>query len=416
MTERPTVLVLGGGLIGLATAYYLNKSGYAVRVLEKGRIGGECSHGNCGLITPSHVLPLAEPGTIRYAISAALRRSPALRIRLRWDLRLWKWLWNFSRRCNRDDMIEAAGGINALLKSSHHLYHDIIEEEKLDCEWQRQGLYFVYQDQHKLDEYEPTNELLTTQFNEPAIKIDSKELQQREPTLVKSLAGAWYFETDTHLRPSRLVSAWHRLLKERGVEFVEHCEVKEIRVGNGSVQSIIANQGEFTANEYVVALGSWTPLLTQAIGIECPIQPGKGYSITMKDSPVKPNSPMIFPQHRVAVTPFEQGLRLGSMMEFAGYDTSIQEKRLAHLTNTAQLYFQNWKAGPIEEKWYGWRPMTYDSVPIIGRAPQHKNLTIAAGHNMLGLSMAPATGKLVTEIIAGTSPHVDTKPYTVTRF
>ncbi len=252
----------------------------------------------------SHVLPLAEPGTIRYALTAAIKRSPALRIGLRWDLRLWRWLWNFSKRCNERDMLDAAGSINALLKSSHHLYHELIEEEGLDCEWQRQGLYFVYQDRDALEKYIPTNELLTSQFDEPAQLVSASELQQREPTLAKNLAGAWYFETDTHLRPNRLVQALRYKLEQNGVLFKEHCEVLEIQTSVGRIASIKTSEGSLQADQYVIAMGSWTPLLTRSLNIDVPIQPGKGYSMTMQDCPIKPNAPMIFPQHRVAVTPF----------------------------------------------------------------------------------------------------------------
>ncbi len=414
--SQSTVLIIGGGLIGLASAYYLQKSGFQVTVLDKGRIGGACSHGNCGLISPSHVLPLAEPGTIRYALTAAIKRDPALRVRLRFDWKLWKWLWKFAKRCNHTDMLDSAAAINALLKSSKSLYQQIVDDEGLDCEWQRQGLYFVYKSENKLKSYEPTNELLTSQFDEPAELVGQRELIQREPALAKDMAGAWYFETDCHLRPDRLVAAWHKLLLVRGVKFVEECEVERIQIADGQVKTVATNQGAFTAEAFLVALGSWTPLLTEQLGVEVPIQPGKGYSMTMQNCPVRIQTPMIFPEHRVAVTPFQTGLRLGSMMEFAGYDSTIDQKRLSHLTKTASLYFQDWAAGTVDETWYGWRPMIYDSVPVIDRVPQVSNVLIAAGHNMLGLSMAPATGRLVSELMAGTAPHVPSRPYSLQRF
>ena len=175
-------------------------------------------------------------------------------------------------------------------------------------------------------------------------------------------------------------------------------------------------QGELAADLFVVAAGAWTPLLNEQLGCRVPIQPGKGYSLTMPRPAVCPKIPLIFPETRVAVTPFQSGYRLGSTMEFAGYDESIRPERLQLLKDGATGYLQEPYCEPVLEEWFGWRPMTYDSLPIIDRSPKYDNVMIAAGHNMLGLSMAPATGKLVAELVEGNSPHIDPKPYRVSRF
>ena len=167
---------------------------------------------------------------------------------------------------------------------------------------------------------------------------------------------------------------------------------------------------------FVVAAGAWTPLLNEQLGCRVPIQPGKGYSLTMPRPAVCPKIPLIFPETRVAVTPFQSGYRLGSTMEFAGYDESIRPERLQLLKDGAAGYLSEPYCEPVLEEWFGWRPMTYDSLPIIDRSPKYENVIIAAGHNMLGLSMAPATGKLVAELAGGPSPHIDPKPYRAGRF
>jgi D-amino-acid dehydrogenase len=147
-----------------------------------------------------------------------------------------------------------------------------------------------------------------------------------------------------------------------------------------------------------------------------PIQPGKGYSITMARPARCPTIPLIFDEHRVAVTPMRSGYRLGSTMEFAGYDTSLNRARLNLLREAARHYLHEPLGEPVLEEWYGWRPMTYDGKPIIDRSPALGNVWIAAGHNMLGLSMAPATGRLVAELLDGRPPHIDPAPYSVKRF
>jgi D-amino-acid dehydrogenase len=170
------------------------------------------------------------------------------------------------------------------------------------------------------------------------------------------------------------------------------------------------------AEAFVVAAGAWTPFLNQHLGCRVPIQPGKGYSITMPRPTICPTLPLVFEEHRVAITPMASGYRIGSTMEFAGYDATLNRRRLEMLRAGARHYLHEPDCEPVQEEWFGWRPMTYDGVPIIDRSPALANVVIAAGHNMLGLSMAPATGKLVAEILAGAPPHLDPKPYLLSRF
>jgi D-amino-acid dehydrogenase len=252
--------------------------------------------------------------------------------------------------------------------------------------------------------------MLTEHFHEPARRLDGDELLALEPALKPGLAGGWHYEHDAHLRADRLMDSWKRILTDRGVTFLERCEFQ------GFTAAARTSQGEIPTDAFVVATGAWTPLLAKHLGIRVPIEPGKGYSITMPRPAVCPNVPMLFPEHRVGVTPMQSGYRLGSIMEFAGYDESIAPGRLALLTDGASHYLQMPLADPIQEQWFGWRPMTWDSLPVIDRVPGRPNVFVAAGHNMLGLSMAPATGKLITEMVTRAAPHIDPLPYRVGRF
>lgn len=423
MNDGRRVLIIGGGVIGIASAYYLNQAGFQVTVLDKGRVGAECSHGNCGLICPSHVLPLAEPGAIRGAMKALLDPAGAFRIQPRLDLSLWRWLMKFAKRCNEKDMLTAAGAIQPLLTSSLQLYQELVSSEGLQCEWQKQGLLFVYQKQRAFEAYAPVNELLREKFNEPARRLDGAAVGEFEPALKDGLAGGWYFEHDAHLRPDRLIQSWRSLLESRGVRFVENCELQSLQethdstsVRGSRVTGVVAGGQTFEADSFVVATGAKTPLLASLLRFEVPIQPGKGYSITVARPPMCPTVPMIFPEHRVAVTPMDSGLRLGSIMEFAGYDAEIRPERLRLLTRGVGQYLREPLQAEWPEPWYGWRPMTYDSVPVIGRCPGFSNVLLATGHSMLGLSMAPATGRLVSEMISQATPHIDSRAYRADRF
>lgn len=410
------VIVIGGGIIGTACAYFLSRSGRPVTLVERGAFGMGCSHANCGLVCPSHVLPLAGPGAIRRAVAALLSRHAPFAIKPRLDPALWSWLYHFARHCNHRDMLAAGHAIQALLQSSRQLYDEVIKAEALDCEWETRGLLYVFQTPKALDHYEETDRLLRQEFGVGAVRYDGEALTDLEPALKSGLAGGYLYETDAHLRPDRLLTAWRRVLEARGVQIVENCQAKDWHCRDGRATALTTGQGDLAADAFVVATGAWTPLLRRQLGCPIPIQPGKGYSITMPRPARCPTLPLIFEEHRVVATPLRSGYRLGSTMEFAGYDTTLQPKRLALLREGARHYLHEPYCEPVEEEWYGWRPMTFDSVPIIDRSKAMANVWIAAGHNMLGLSMAPATGKLVAELIDGQTPHLDPQPYGVARF
>jgi D-amino-acid dehydrogenase len=413
------VVIVGSGVIGVACAHFLAERGYRVTCIDKGAYAAACSQGNCGLVCPSHVLPLAEPGAIRTAIKAILSKSAPFRIQPRLDLSLWMWLWNFARRCNTRDMLASGHAIQPLLESSIELYQQLVERDGIECEWQKKGLLFVYRSRDALNAYSATDALLRDVFDAPAKRFDGDAVVEFEPALLRGLAGGWYYDHDAHLRPDKLMSSWRERLESRGVQFREHCEFRRFvrNGGNGGVMTAVETAaGTIPADLAVVATGALTPMLSEHLGCPIPIQPGKGYSLTMPRPRVCPTIPMIFPEHRVAVTPMQTGYRLGSIMEFAGYDESIAPERLELLREGARHYLIEPECEPVLQKWYGWRPMTFDSQPIIDRSPALSNVFIAAGHNMLGLSMAPGTGRLLAELVTGGSTHIDATPYRVSRF
>jgi D-amino-acid dehydrogenase len=413
---RGRVVVVGGGVIGAACAHYLNKAGWAVTVLERGEFGMGCSHANCGFVCPSHVLPLAAPGAVGAALRSLFRHDAPLRIKPRFDPALWAWLYRFARRCTVPHMLEAGRAVQALLNSSRRLYDELMREEALDCEWETRGLLFVFHSRAAMDHYAETDRLLRQSFDLAAKRYDGDALLQLEPALKTGLAGGWLYENDAHLRPDKLMSSWQRVLDAHGVTVRTGCEMTGFVRGDGGVRAVATSQGEVSADAVVVAAGAWTPLLAEHLGGRVPIQPGKGYSITMPRPVLCPKFPLIFEEHRVAVTPMQSGYRIGSTMEFAGYDATLDRRRLDYLRAGASHYLREPFREPVEEEWFGWRPMTYDGKPIIDRSPALANVWIAAGHNMLGLSMAPATGKLVAELVCGQPPHLPPAPYALSRF
>ncbi|HUR53560.1 MAG TPA: FAD-dependent oxidoreductase [Gemmataceae bacterium] len=415
MSDR--VVVVGGGVVGSCSAYYLARAGWRVTVLERGDPSAGCSHANCGYVCPSHVLPLAVPGAVWSTFKTLFWKNSPLKVRPLVVLKNLGWFLNFARKCNKRDMMAAGVAIQALLNSSRALFDELIRNERIECEWEAKGLLFVFKTAKAFEHYSHTDHLLAEKFAMPAKRFDADALLNLEPALKPGCAaGGYLYQSDGHLRPDRLMAELRRVLTEKGVEVRHSTEMTGFVTEGGKVTAVRTAGGDIEADQVVVATGAWTPLLNKELGCRVPIQPGKGYSITMPRPAVCPAYPLIFEEHRVAVTPFRSGYRIGSTMEFAGYDDRMNRSRLSILTEGAKHYLREPLAEPVQEEWWGWRPMTFDGLPVIDRAPAASNALIAAGHNMLGLSMGTATGKLVAEILGGEKPHIDVRPYSLARF
>jgi D-amino-acid dehydrogenase len=415
------VVVVGAGVVGVACAYYLHKAGCAVVLIDKGAVGGGCSHANCGFVCPSHVLPLAGPGVLGKTLRTLLQKGSPLVIRLGALTQprspaLWAWLVRFALRCNRFDMLRAGHALQALLDSSRQLYGELMKSAEVEAEFQERGLLFVFHSAAAFDHYAHTDRLLREEFDLPARRYDGSELAALEPALKPGLAGAYHYERDAHLRPDRLMTSWQARLEQMGVEVRQNCPLLGFERHGRRVTAVQTPQGPLTCSHVVVAAGAWTPLLREHLGCSVPIQPGKGYSITTARPALCPRHPLIFEEDRVAITPMPSAYRIGSTMEFAGYDERLRRSRLDVLRKAARRYLVEPEGAPVLEEWWGWRPMVPDGLPLIGAVAGRDNVLVAAGHGMLGLSMAPGTGRLVAELLTDQAPHVDPAPYRVGRF
>ncbi len=410
-------VVVGGGIIGIASAHFLLAAGWRVTIIDRGRFGAGCSDGNCGFICPSHVLPLAEPGAVTQALQALLKPGSPFTIKPRIDLALWRWLINFASRCHHQAMIKSATSIRPLLDSSLTLYNNLLSSGDIDCDWQQKGLLFAFRRPSAFNAYAATDWILRDHFDRPSVRLEGEALTDFEPALRSGLAGGYLYEGDAHLRPEKLLASWGTSLERSGVTIRENCSLTGLVTRDQAVRTIHTTTGDISADAVVLATGALTPALTHILAHPLPIQPGKGYSITMPRPEISPSTPCLFPETKVAATPFKDGYRLGSTMEFAGYDETIPLPRLRLLVEGAKPFLRTPSSDPIKQRWFGWRPMTPDGLPLIGTLPHLTNLVLATGHNMLGLSMAPATGLLVSEILSGLGAyHIDPRPYSPNRY
>jgi len=414
--KTDAVIVIGGGVIGLACAHYLSADGWDVTVIDRGRIGGGCSHANCGYVCPSHVLPLTEPAAIRLAAKSLLNPNAPFRVKPQFRPAHWNWMLQSARRCNERQLPAAGTHLKSILDSSISEYQGLMRQERLDCEWKENGLLYVLRSEEGMREFAKGDQFMADHFGVQADRVPAAGLQQLDPTLRDDLAGGFHYRMDASLRPDRLVSSWQSTLARKGVRFIEQCVLQSLQVGPAGIQQITTSVGDMRADQFVFALGAWSPLFAKMLRCRLPIQPGKGYSVTFQRPETSPRYPMLFPEHKVGVSPFENGFRLGSMMEFAGYDESIPRRRIDQLRHSAEPYLRIPIPETEQETWYGWRPMTWDSLPIIGGVPKMENAYLATGHNMIGVSLAPATGRLVAELVGGRVPHLDPEPYSPSRF
>ncbi|KAF1690432.1 NAD(P)/FAD-dependent oxidoreductase [Pseudoxanthomonas taiwanensis] len=410
------VLILGGGAIGLATALALLEAGRGVRVLEAAQVGRATSFGNCGTITPSHAPPLAAPGVPARALRWMLAPDAPLYIRPRFDPALWRWLLRFARRCNRRDWLASTTARAAILNDSRARLAGWVRRYGLECEFAEKGLDYVFRDprnfEHYVAECGPLNELgIATEV------IEGAEYLRQEPALREGVVGAIRFPVDAHLRPDRYVAELARVVRARGGVIEEGCRVEVLQPEDEAVLVRLQDGGTRRGREAGGAMAAWTPALGRRPGVRLPIQPGKGYSITYAAQPLVPQRPLVLKDRSVCVTAWGSGFRLGSTMEFSGQDTTLNPVRLGALERAAREYLrQPPDPATVQERWYGWRPMTWDDLPVLGRVPRHPHVWITAGHGMLGMSMSAASGQLMADLITGRDPAIDPAPYRVERF
>jgi D-amino-acid dehydrogenase len=342
------------------------------------------------------------------------KRDAPLHIQLRLDIRLFQWLLRFALHCTPTAIDRSATARAAMLNKACELFEALILEEDMSCEWQRSGALYLFRDEKSFQHFKVVNEAIQ-KYSSGCLAVSPMELKEREPSTRFSVAGAFLDPGAAWLRPDRFMTEMARVLRKQGVIIMEKTEFVAFRTKNRRALSALTSKGDLAADAFIVATGAWTPLLFESLGCRLPIQPGKGYSVTMPVLEDGPKIPCLFEESGVVATPFQSGFRLGGTMEFAGYDPELNKTRLRVLWKTPRGYLNTKQYGPIDEEWYGWRPMTVDGLPFIDRLPRFDNVMIAAGHNMSGISTTLSTGRLVAEMLSGDMPHIDPRPYRISR-
>lgn len=414
-SRHDDVLVLGAGVIGLSSALALLERGMRVRVLERSAVGSGASHGNCGTITPSHAIPLARPGVIGKALRWLGQNDAPLYVRPGFDVERMRWLLGFARRATVGRSNAAMRARATILNRSRTLLERNIASHGLDCGFQPSGALHVFRDPEVLAaEARDLGPLATVGIR--SAQLDSAEAREIEPMLRDGMAGAIHFPDDACLRPERLVQELARRVRELGGTISEQTTVHALHIEGDRVRGVATDAGRIACGQVIAALGAWNVPWARLQQLRVPIQPGKGYSQTWERPAQGPRMPLVLAEPAVCVTCWEDGFRLGSTMEFSGFDESLNPVRLAALERGAATYLRHAADTRLLEQWWGWRPMSIDDVPIIGRSSRLRGLLWATGHGMLGVSMSAATGELVGALCADVDIAMDPTPYAPSRF
>jgi D-amino-acid dehydrogenase len=410
------VTIIGGGVIGLCCAYYLDKEGYEITVIDRHDITDGCSFGNMGYISPSHFTPLASPGIISQGLKWMLSSSSPFYIKPRLNWELLRWGMAFWKNSNTKKVKESIPHLNNLLQMSRELMSDLKKEFNGSFTMIEKGCWMLYKNpatgEHEKHLAEEASKLgLKTLF------CNEKEVQGFEPEVEVRIAGGVLYLDDCHISASEFMQAMHNYLRNAGVKFLLNTEVKGF-LKNHSISGIVTNNGKIDTDEVIIANGSWMPEIAKVLGIKILMQPGKGYSIVYNDLKNNLHYPSILVDDRTATTPIGRWLRIGGTMELSGHNDNVLQKRVVALYSAFKKYYPTLDIDPptIEKAWFGYRPVTPDGLPYIGKCSQFSNLTFAGGHAMLGVSAAAATGKLVNEIIGRQPASIDISAFNPERF
>jgi D-amino-acid dehydrogenase len=411
------ITIIGGGIIGLCSAYYLQKEGYEITVIERGDITDGCSFGNMGYISPSHFIPLASPGIISQGLKWMLSPTSPFYIKPRLNLDLMQWGYHFWKSSTTKTVEKNAPHLNDILQLSRYLIDELSNDIGDVFELETKGCLMMCKQQKTLDhEFHLADE--AEKLGLKVERLNKGQVQLLEPDVEVSIAGAVLFKDDCHLHPGKMMVALKNYLEKKGVHFQLHTTVTGFEKKGNNITAIITDQGKFAGDEIVLSPGSWLPVVAKMMGIKLLLQPGKGYSYTYEQLEKNIKYPSILVDGRCAMTPWGQQLRIGGTMELSGLNSKLLVKRMQGVYDSATNFYPGLKIGlpPADKIWSGLRPVTPDGLPYIDRPAGLENVVIAGGHAMLGISLGTGTGKLVTEIIQRKTASINMGAFNMDRF
>ncbi|QGW27579.1 NAD(P)/FAD-dependent oxidoreductase [Phnomibacter ginsenosidimutans] len=414
-----TAVVIGGGIVGLSSAYYLQQEGFDVTIVDRGDFSDNCSYGNAGYVCPSHFVPLASPGIISQGLRWMLNPESPFYIKPRLDWGLISWGLKFVKHATPQNVAKNAVPLRDIALLSKKLYEDWLSLPGFEFAYQRKGLLEYFQTAEKEHHAHHTvKEALALGLAGTRV-LTADEVQAMEPQVKLNIKGALYFECDAHLHPNAVMQQMQQYLRQQGVRFLPHATATEVEKQGNRITKVKAGNEWLSADVVVIATGSWSREVAKLVNVSLPLVGGRGYSMVFGNGELPLQHPAVLMEGRVALTPFDAlHTRLGGTMEITNLDAPPRMNRVLGIVKAAQGYFpeSNIPTPELKDVWYGYRPCSADGMPFIGRTEKYGNCIVATGHAMVGMSLGAATGKLVSELAAEKSTSVDLAPYAVHRF
>lgn len=412
------IVIIGGGIIGCSSAWFLHQAGHRVTILDSAEAMPNCSHGNAGYVCPSHFIPLATPGIVQQGLRWMMNRESPFYIQPRLNLDLLRWGWYFMHAANEKRVAEAAIPLRDIALFSQSIYEQWAAIPEFNFGYEKKGLLEIFQTEtvasHAAHTCAKALELGLTGTR----LINYDELRILEPDLKFTALGAIWFPGDAHLFPQLLMTRLKTKLTQAGVEFIQEKAV-DFSVTESQLKSVITANQSISADAVVLAAGSWSSELIRLLHLSIPLVAGRGYSLTMSNEDFKLQHPAILTEGRVALTPLQGGkLRIGGTMEIVPTNAPPNLSRMKGVLKAVSEFLPDKSIVFPEEKdiWYGYRPCSADGLPYIGRPKRWNNLVIATGHAMIGLSLGAGTGKLVADLMDDKPSAINLRPFHPDRF
>jgi D-amino-acid dehydrogenase len=411
---KQDVAVIGGGVIGVASALELARRGARVTVLERDRVGHGCSYGNAGWLTPSQAVPLANPSMLFKSFKWMLDPESPLYIQPRLDPAFIRWLLEFLLASRKGKFERGAAALVELCRMSVDFWEELAQRSPESFGFERHGLLAVYENAASLEAARPGVDLVC-KSGVRAERWTAEEVREKEPAVIGRQVGAYFYPDDAHCEPYRAVRALEAEARALGVEFLENTEVYAISNGTGP-RRLTTTRGEIRAGQLVIATGPWSESLGKMLGLRLPVIGAKGYSLVLPPANPHPKRSIYLIERKVAVNPHRHALRIAGTLELVRNDFSINARRVDVIVRGARGMLNIGDAPAAREIWRGLRPCTPDGMPAIGRARGHGDVWLATGHQMAGLKCAPGTGLLLAQLMAGETPRFDPEPFRADRF
>jgi D-amino-acid dehydrogenase len=407
--------VLGGGLIGLCCAYYLRRGGAEVVVLERARVGSGASRGNAGEVCPSMAEPLPAPGTVREALGTLFRSDAAFHVRFGALPRMAPFLLRFAANTRRRAYARGLRAMGPLGGRTFKLF-DELAEEGIGRDVSDAGYLFCYRSAERAAEgREQMLRMVELGFASPSGPLlDADGLRELEPALGDGARAGFLQPGERWLDPSRFVDEIASALRAMAVPIHENAGVDRVEGSAGGV-TVSTSSGVFRGDIAVIAAGSWSQELGRAVGLRLGMRPGKGYSFSVRPAAI-PRRALYLSDAHIAVTPLDGGLRIAGTMEFDGSHDRFNPKRIQAMVAATGPYLRDVDWSQRRDEWVAPRPMTPDGLPLIGWVPGGERVIVATGHNMLGLTLAPSTGKAVADLVLTGDAGIDLTPFSPSRF